>query len=102
MRRTVRLIIFHLKKLISFKNFHIVIKTIIEENLFNIEEYQDKYYFKKKVQEYFPKISDEFIFSAIDSFNKDDYTSICGQRSLQELSEKLYSGVLNCYEGRIT
>jgi hypothetical protein len=88
--------------MISFKDFHIVIKTIIEENLFNIDEYQDKYYFKKKVQEYFPRISDEFIFTAINSFNKDDYKRLSRQRSLQELSEKLYSGVVNYNEGRVT
>jgi septation ring formation regulator EzrA len=88
--------------LISFKNFHIVIKSIIEENLFNIEEYQDKYYFKKKVQEYFPRISDEFIFTAIESFNKNAYSGLYRQRSLQELSHKLYSGVVNSYEGRTT
>jgi septation ring formation regulator EzrA len=88
--------------LISFKEFHIVIKQIIEENLFNIEEYQDKYYFKKKVQEYFPRISDEYIFTAIDSFNKDDYRNLHRQRSLQGLSEKLYTGVLKYNEGRIT
>ena len=88
--------------MIPYKDFHIAIKSIIEENLFNIEEYQDKYYFKKKVQEYFPVISDELIFSAIESFNKDVYPFLRRQKSLQELSEKLYSGVLNCYEGRTT
>lgn len=95
-------IIFHLKKLISFKEFDIVIQRIIEENLFNIEEYQDKYYFKKKVQEYFPKISDEYIFTAIDSFNNDKSRNLRRQRSLQALSEKLYTGVLKYHEGRIT
>lgn len=88
--------------MISLKDFHIVIKSIIEENLFNIDEYQDKYYFKKKVQEYFPRISDEFIFTALNSFNKDDYKLLSRQKSLQELSEKLYSGVVKYNEGRVT
>ncbi len=88
--------------MISYKNFHNVIKTIIEENLLNIEEYQDKYYFKKKVQEYFPKFSDDLIFSAINSFNNDAYSRFYRQRSLQLLSQKLYSGVVKGYEGGIT
>ena len=88
--------------MIPFKEFHIAIKSIIEENLFNIEEYQDKYYFKKKVQEYFPVIPDELIFSAIDSFNKDEYSYLRRQKPLQELSEMLYSGVISCYERRTT
>ncbi len=95
-------IIFHLKTLISYKNFHIVIKTIVEEYHFNIEEYQDKYYFKKKVKEYFPQFTDEIIFSAIESYNKNNSSYLRRQRSLQVLSEKLYNGVLSCYEGRIT
>ena len=77
-----------------------VIKTIIEDNHFNIEEYQDKYYFKKKVQEYFPRFSDEIIFSAIESYIKNDSSYLPRQKSLQALSEKLYSGVISCYEGR--
>ncbi len=88
--------------MISFKNFHIVIKTIFEENLFNIEEYQDKYYFKKKVQEYFPNVSDNIIFDAIDSFNKDTSIQFQRQRPLQQLSQKLYPGIVSCYERRVT
>ncbi len=88
------------KKLISYKNFHIVIKTIINENHFNIEEYQDKYYFKKKLQECFPQFTDEIIFSAIETYNKNNSSFIRGQKSLQTLSERLYNGVLSRYEGR--
>lgn len=85
--------------MIPFKRFHIVIKTIIEEYHFNIEEYQDKYYFKKKVQEFFPGITDGLIFSAINSFNSAYY---CEGKEipLQKLSKKLYDGILNSYEGR--
>jgi len=89
------------KKMISYKNFHMVIKTIIEDNHFNIEEYQDKYYFKKKVQEYFPGFSDEIIFAAIDSYIKNDSSYLHREKPLQSLSEKLYYGALTYYEGRI-
>jgi hypothetical protein len=87
--------------LISLKTFHIIIKAIIEENYFNIEEYQDKYYFKKKVQEFFPYLTDEFIFSTIDSFKTASYNVFHKEKTLQKLSEKLYTGVLNCYERRL-
>lgn len=87
--------------MISYKNFHIVIKTIIEENHFNIEEYQDKYYFKKKIQEYFPRFSDDIIFSAIESYITNDFIRMRREKSIQALSAKLYIGVLSCYEGRI-
>jgi hypothetical protein len=101
MRRPFPVIIFDLKKMISYKNFHIVIKTILEDNHFNIEEYQDKYYFKKKVQEYFPQFSDEIIFSAIEYYNENNSSYLLRQKPLQVLSEKLYSGVLSRYERRI-
>jgi len=46
----------------------------LEKRLYNIfnrryvylEEYQDKYYFMKQVQELFPDLSDEKIYEAID------------------------------------
>jgi hypothetical protein len=86
--------------LISYKSFHKVIKTIIEENHFNIEEYQDKYYFKKKVQEYFPNITDGLIFSAINSSNN-LYYRLVKEKPLQKLSKELYAEVLKTDEGRI-
>lgn len=86
--------------MIPYKSFHIIIKSIIEENHFNIDEYQDKYYFKKKVQEFFPDINDGLIFSAINSFNN-EYYRISGKKSLQKLSEAIYAGVLILNEGRI-
>jgi hypothetical protein len=87
--------------LISYKNFHIAIKSIIEENYFNIEEYQDKYYFTKKVQEFFPRIPDELIFNALNSFN-DNSSPGSVKTSIQYLTHLLYAGALKFYEGRIT
>jgi len=36
----------------------------------NLNEYQDKFYLKKKIQSFFIEIPDEVIFNAIDSTNK--------------------------------
>ena len=35
---------------------------------FNLQEYQDKYYFQKKVKEELPEFSDKEIYNAIDKF----------------------------------
>ncbi len=42
----------------------------ITDKYINVDEYQDKYYFKKEVQNIFPDLPDEIIYKAIDKANK--------------------------------
>ena len=42
----------------------------IDQKYVRVEEYQDKYYFKKQIQELFPELSDEIIYNAINFANK--------------------------------
>ena len=42
----------------------------IDQDYVRVEEYQDKYYFKKQIQELFPELSDEIIYNAINFANK--------------------------------
>lgn len=45
-----------------------VVKTVMQIYSFNLQEYQDKYYFQKKVKEELPEFSDKEIYNAIDKF----------------------------------
>jgi hypothetical protein len=42
----------------------------IDQKYVRVEEYQDKYYFKKQIQEVFPELPDEIIYNAINFANK--------------------------------
>lgn len=48
---------------------NILFKNITDRYI-NVEEYQDKYYFKKEVQNIFPDLPDDIIYKAIDKANK--------------------------------
>ena len=41
----------------------------IDQKYVRVEEYQDKYYFKKQIQELFPELSDEIVYNAINFAN---------------------------------
>ena len=41
----------------------------IDQKYVRVEEYQDKYYFKKQIQELFPELSDDIIYNAINFAN---------------------------------
>lgn len=45
-----------------------VVEKTMQINSFNLLEYQDKYYFQKKVQEELLELSDKEIYRAIDKF----------------------------------
>ncbi len=45
-----------------------VVEKTMQINSFNLQEYQDKYYFQKKVQEELLELSDKEIYFAIDKF----------------------------------
>ena len=45
-----------------------VVKTVMQTYSFNLQEYQDKYYFQKKVKEELTEFSDKEIYNAIDKF----------------------------------
>ncbi len=51
-----------------------ILKDFLESleslNFSRPEEYQDKFYLKKQIQEKFPELSDRMIYAAIDSANK--------------------------------
>ena len=73
----------HMLNRLQIKNF---IETTIQINAFNLLEYQDKYYFQKKIQEELPLFSEKEIYQAIEKFlsngNKD---------SVNKLSDELYN-----------
>jgi len=67
------------------------IKLIIDEKYVYVEEYQDKYYFKKQIQELFPELSDEIIYKAINFANKVVKTPRKKNEYINALSSKMFS-----------
>ena len=54
----------------KFRKVVKVLDEVIDQKYICVEEYQDKYYFKKQIQELFPELSDEIIYNAINFANK--------------------------------
>lgn len=66
------------------------VENIYKVNSFNLEEYQDKYYFQKKLQENFPVFTEQEIYKAVENslinkegLQKEDYIEV--------LTNELYS-----------
>jgi hypothetical protein len=71
-----------------------IVGKIIRINSFNLEEYQDKYYFQKKVQEIIPEISNREIYWAIETLLAKG-TNFNNKEFVSDLSNKLYMIYLN-------
>ena len=63
-------------------------KTILI-NSFNLGEYQDKYYFQKKLKEEIPEFSEQEIYAAIEKYFKTNKEST--GKLIIELSDELYN-----------
>ena len=66
-----------------------VVEKTMEINSFNLQEYQDKYYFQKKVQIELPELSDKEIYTAIDRFLSNN--SQPGKKSFNGLIDELFN-----------
>lgn len=66
-----------------------VVKTVMQIYSFNLQEYQDKYYFQKKVQEELPEFSDKEIYSAIDKFLSNNFQP--NKKSFDGLIDELFN-----------
>jgi dsDNA-specific endonuclease/ATPase MutS2 len=64
---------------------------IITWEFLPIEEYQDKYYFFKKMKRVFPDLSDEKIISAIDYANRETKSSRKKKKYVNALSFKMFT-----------
>lgn len=76
------------------REFYGEIDELVKVNHFNIEEYQDKFYFQKKIKEKFPSLLNEEIFSAINNVldNKDSLTQ---KEYITSVTDKLYDILLS-------
>jgi hypothetical protein len=66
-----------------------VVKTVMQIYSFNLQEYQDKYYFQKKVKEELPEFSDKEIYNAIDKFLSENLQS--DKKSFDGLIDELFN-----------
>ncbi|MFO7447793.1 MAG: hypothetical protein R6W90_15615 [Ignavibacteriaceae bacterium] len=51
------------------KNLSSVLDSFLLQDFIFIREYQDKYFFVKKIEEFFPSIKEEIIYTALDKTN---------------------------------
>ena len=59
----------------------------------NLEEYQNKYYFKKHIQETFPEIEDGVIYAAIESTNSKFPETALSRRYISDLCEDIFASL---------
>lgn len=69
----------------------IIKKTILVYN-FNVEEYQDKYYFRKKLQEIVPELDDQSIYNAINNYL--NTYKVFSNGTIDELGNEIYKQYL--------
>ncbi|OGU29502.1 MAG: hypothetical protein A2057_14045 [Ignavibacteria bacterium GWA2_35_9] len=68
-----------------------IIYDIVTWEFLPIEEYQDKYYFLKKIKGIFPDLSDEKIISAIEYANRQTKSSVRKKKYVNALSLKMFT-----------
>lgn len=69
----------------------IIRKTILVYS-FNVEEYQDKYYFRKKLQEILPELDDQSIYNAINNYL--NTYKVFSNGTIDELGNEIYKQYL--------
>jgi len=68
-----------------------IISDIVTWEFLPIEEYQDKYYFIKKIKGFFPDLSDDKIISAIDYANGQSGLFLRKKKYVNALSLKMFA-----------
>ncbi len=68
------------------------LKKIIPDDVVKIEEYQDKYYFAREVQTYFPGVNEDLIYKAIDFTNRSLKPPRKKEDFIKVLSFKIFMG----------
>jgi hypothetical protein len=68
-----------------------IIYDIVTLEFLPIEEYQDKYYFLKKIKGIFPDLSDDKIISAIEYANSQTRSSLRKKKYVNALSLKMFT-----------
>jgi len=65
------------------------LEEYIGDNVVNYEEYQNKYFLKKKIKEILPDRSDDFIYRAIEHANKNIKSTKRRKEFIKLLLEKI-------------
>ena len=68
-----------------------IIYDIITWEFLPIEEYQDKYYFIKKIKGFFPDLTDDKIISAIEYANRQSGLFLRKKKYVNALSLKMFT-----------
>lgn len=56
--------------MLNVKTFESALHGYLLEDFINIVEYQDRYFFIKKIREFFPALRDEILYKALENTNK--------------------------------
>lgn len=78
--------------MIKLSQIQKIIRKTINIYSFNVEEYQDKYYFRKKLQEIVPELDDQSIYNAINNYL--NTYKVFSNGTIDELGNEIYKQYL--------
>lgn len=78
--------------MIKLSQIQKIIRKTINVYSFNVEEYQDKYYFRKKLQEIVPELDDQSIYNAINNYL--NTYKVFSNGTIDELGNEIYKQYL--------
>lgn len=78
--------------MIKLSQIQKIIRKTINIYSFNVEEYQDKYYFRKKLQEIVPELDDQSIYNAINNYL--NTCKVFSNGTIDELGNEIYKQYL--------
>lgn len=70
--------------------FRTIIRTTLRIHGFNLAEYQDKYYFQKKIHELLPQLSEKDIYTVIVKLQKESVDTV-NNNLVDLISDELYN-----------
>jgi hypothetical protein len=75
--------------MLNSNQFKEYIEKIFKINAFNLSEYQDKFYFKKKILEKAPEFTESEIYSTISNLNREKLSK--KDKFIGKLTSNLYA-----------
>jgi hypothetical protein len=75
--------------MLNSNQFKEYIEKIFKINAFNLSEYQDKFYFKKKILEKAPELTESEIYSTISNLNREKLSK--KDKFIGKLTSNLYA-----------
>ena len=73
----------------ELKSLEATLNNYLLEDMVNIDEYQDKYFFIKRIKELFPKISEDILYTALENINNSMHRPIKKKIFIDKFTEEI-------------